>query len=71
MHLFVLATTEHRILDKAERIQHTINAYSKIFQPEIWAQWVRSKVDALEEGTLLSCQDFMKTATIKYNKIDS
>ena len=30
---------------------------------------MRSKVDAFEEGSILVCQDFMNSATIKYNNI--
>ena len=67
--LFVLATTQTRKLDDQERIQHTLNTYSKILQPEIWAQWVRNHVNSFEEGKITVCQDLMNTATIKYNKI--
>ena len=58
IHLFVLATTQHRTLDESERIQHTLNAYSNILQPEVWEQWVRSKVDVFEEGSILVYQDY-------------
>jgi len=34
----------------SERINHTLNVYSKILQPEIWVQWARNKVDQFEEG---------------------
>ena len=34
IHLFVLATTQPRTLLASERIQHTINVYTKILQPE-------------------------------------
>ena len=43
-HLFVLATTSTRTLLDSERIQHTLNVYGKILQPEVWAQWVWAKV---------------------------
>ena len=69
LHLFVLATTSTRNLLDSERIQHTLNVYGKILQPEVWAQWVRNKVEDFEEGKITKCQDFMNTATIKYNKI--
>jgi len=69
MHLFVLAATQHRKLNEQERIQHTINVYAKILQPEMWAQWVRNKVDEFEEGKITVCQDFMNSAVIKHNKI--
>lgn len=67
--LFTLATTQHRTLDNSEHIQHTINVYSKILQPEVWAQWMRFKIDSFEEGTITVCQDFVNSATMKYNKI--
>ena len=69
IHLFVLATNSTRQLLESERIQHILNAYGKILQPEVWAQWFRAKIDAFEEGTIKKSQDFMNTATIKYNKI--
>ena len=69
IHLFTLATTQSRVLAKSERIQHTVNVYSKILQPEMWAQWVRNKIDFFEEGGITVCQDFMNSATMKYNKI--
>ena len=37
IHLFILATTQSRTLLDAEKIQHTMNVYAKIFQPESWA----------------------------------
>ena len=69
-HLFVLATTPHRRLEDLERISHTLNAYSRIKQPEMWAQWVRNQVDNYDQGMIVNCQDFMNQAVIKYNKID-
>ena len=45
LHLFVLATTSTRKLLDSERIQHVLNVYSKIKQPEVWAQWVRARID--------------------------
>ena len=69
-HLFVLVTTPHRRLEDLERISHTLNAYSRIKQPEIWAQWVRNQVDDYDRGVITNCQDFMNQAIIKYNKID-
>ena len=71
MQLFVLCTTQHRTLDDNERIQHTLNVYSKIQQPEVWAQWTRTKVDLFDENQITVCQDFMNTAVVKYNKINS
>ena len=67
--LFTLATTQHRTLNELERIQHVLNVYSKIMQPELWAQWVRNKIDEFEDGTITNAQDFMNSATIKYNKV--
>jgi hypothetical protein len=69
IHLFVLATTRDRTLQDAEKIQHTIHAYSRIQQPELWAQWVRNQTDAFDEGRITVCQAFMNSAVIKYNKI--
>jgi len=69
INLFTLATTSTYHLLPSERINHTFNVYSKIFQPEIWAQWVRNKVDQFEERSITVCQDFMNSAVIKYNKI--
>ena len=71
IHLFVLATTLTRQLLESKRIQHTLNVYSKIMQPDIWAQWVRAKVDIFKEETITKSQDFMNTVNIKYNKIIS
>ena len=42
INLFTLATTQHRTLDDSERIQKTLSTYSKINQPEAWAQWARN-----------------------------
>jgi len=50
INLFTLATTSTRHMLPSERINHILNIYSKIIQPEIWAQWVRKKVDQFEEG---------------------
>ena len=69
IHLFVLATTQTRSLLPSERIQHTMNVYSKVLQPEAWAQWVRNKIDSFELGTIVDCQDFMNSAVMKYNQI--
>ena len=70
INLFGLATTRTRVLDDSERIQHTLNVYSKILQPEVWAQWVRSKIDSFEDGNITVCQDFMNSAAVKYAKIN-
>ena len=69
INLFILATTNTRDLLDAEKIQHTVNVYSKIKQPEIWAQWVRNQVDSFEEGNILIFQTFMNSALVKYNRI--
>ena len=68
-YLFVLATTQHRSLDEAERIQHTLSLYSKILQPETWAQWVREKIDSFKDGNITICQTFMNSAMVKYKKL--
>ena len=65
----MLATTNTRELLDAEKIQHTLNVYNKIKQPEIWAQWVRNQVDLFEEGSITVCQTFMNKALVKYNRI--
>jgi hypothetical protein len=70
-HLFVLATTRERNLTQEERIQHTLTVYSRIKQPEIWAQYIRNQVDAFEEGTLINCQAVMNAASLKFTKISS
>lgn len=67
--LFLLATTNYRTLLDSDRIQHTLNVYTKILQTELWAQWVRDKTDAFDEGNITVCQDFMKLAVFKQNKI--
>lgn len=36
-HLFVLASTHVQALTDAEKIQHTLMAYQKIKQPQVWA----------------------------------
>jgi hypothetical protein len=70
-HLFVLATTRQRVLSQPERIQHTLTAYARIKQPELWAQWVRTQTDNFDDGLITDCQSFMNSATIKYIKIAS
>ena len=67
--LFILATTNTRTLTDGERIQHILNVYAKILQPEIWAQWVRDKMDSFDDGAITVCQDFLNSAVVKYNKI--
>lgn len=69
IHLFVLATTRDRILQESEKLQHTLHVYSRIQQPELWAQWVRNQVDAFDDGLITVCQAFMNSAVIKFNKI--
>jgi len=69
IHLFILSTTSSHTLDDSECISHTLNAYGKIVQLESWAQWMRTKVDSFEEGSITVCQEFMNAAVMKYNKI--
>ena len=69
--LFTLAATQHRNINDLEKIQHTLNVYGKIMQPELWAQWVRNKFDEFENGSVTNSQDFMNSATIKYNKVSA
>ena len=69
INLFTLATTQNRVLDQNERIQHSLNIYSRILQPELWAQWVRNQTDKFDAGQITDSQGFMNEAVIKYNKI--
>jgi hypothetical protein len=68
-HLFTLAMTSSRLLAVAEGIQHTLTVYQRIRQPKIWTQWIRNQVDSFESGNIISCQAFMNTAVVNYNKI--
>jgi hypothetical protein len=68
-HLFILATTREQQLLDSKRIQHAITVYSSIKQPKPWAQWMRIQVDKFDDGLITVCQDFMNSATLKYNKI--
>ena len=70
-HLFLLATTGQRRISEAEKIQHLLTAYTKIRQPEVWAQWVRGRVDAFDEGQITNSQAFMNSAALKYIKLSS
>jgi len=70
-HLFTLARTTARPIDDAEKIQHTINVYLRIRQPEPWAQWCRNQSDLFDNGALTNSQNFMNQAVMKYNKIVS
>ena len=65
----MLALTNTRKLLDAEKIQHTINVYNKIKQPEIWEQRVRNQVDLFEEGSITVCQIFTNKALVKYKRI--
>ena len=68
-HLFMLATTPRRTLHDDERISHTIAVYAKIKQPELWAQWVREQMNAINNGTITNAQDFMNSAVLEYNHV--
>ena len=57
IYLFVLATTASCSLLDPERIQHTLNAYINVLQPEPWAQWVRSKIYSFEDEKFTVYQD--------------
>ena len=37
----------------------------------MWAQWTRTKLDLFDENQINACQDFMNTAVVKFNKINS
>lgn len=69
--LFTLATTNERTLSDPEKIQHLLTTYARIKQPEQWAQWVRNKMDAFDDGTLVNCQQFMNAAALKYIKVSA
>ena len=68
-HFFVLATTSNRSLTEEEKLQHTLTAYDRIKQPEVWNRWVQIQIDQFDEGGITSRQDFMNTAAIKYLKV--
>ena len=68
-HLFMHATTPRRTLHDDERISHTIAVYAKIKQPELWAQWVREQMNAINNGTITNAQDFMNSAVLEYNHV--
>lgn len=52
-----------------ERVQHTLNVYLRILQPEEWAQWARNQADEFDAGAITNSQTFMNSAVQKYNKI--
>ena len=67
----MLATTRSRKLDHSKRIQHTLNVYGKILQPEPWAQWAQNRSDDFENDVIKDCQTLMNAAILKFNKIVS
>jgi hypothetical protein len=71
VHLFMLASSINRQLSEPEKIQHTLTIYSKIKQPEAWAQWVRNKVEDFDDEKLTTCQALMNSASLKQLKIKS
>jgi hypothetical protein len=70
-HYFILASSGTRALSEAEKLQHTLTIYEKIKQPESWAQWIRTKIDAFDDNSLTICQQLMNTAALKHFKISS
>ena len=68
-HLFVLSNTSSRRMSDLEKVQHLLTIYSRIKQPEEWAQWIRVQIDKFDDGTLVNYQAFMNAAAIKYTKI--
>ena len=64
-HLFMLALLVSHQLSKQEKLQHTLTIYSKICQPEVWAQWVRAHVDDFDLGSLHQCQTQINQAQRK------
>lgn len=69
--LVLLATTPQRPIPEPEQVQHAINAYKRIKQPEMWAQWVREQMETFRQGNLMSIQPFLNSAVEKYNQIKS
>lgn len=69
--LVLLATTPQRPIPEPEQIQHAINAYKRIKQPEMWAQWVREQMESFRRGNLINIQPFLNSAVEKYNQIKS
>ena len=69
--LFILATTGQRALTEPEKLQHILTGYARIKQPEEWAQWVLTQMDAFDQNNLTNAQAFMNLASLKYQKIAS
>lgn len=69
--LFLLATMHTRTMTEDERINHTINAYDRIKQPESWAQWVRNQHDRIDDQAITDCRTFMNSAAIKFIRIQA
>ena len=67
--MFVLCGGSHCTLDNFERIQHALNAYDRIKQPDAWARWINQQKDKFNKGNITVCQDFMNLALGKYNQI--
>ena len=70
-HYFILASSGSRSLSEPEKLQHILSTYAKIKQPESWAQWTRTKIDAFDDGSLTVSQKLMNDATLKQLKISS
>jgi hypothetical protein len=70
-HYFILASSSTRALSEAEKLQHTLTVYAKIKQPESWAQWIRTNIDAFNDNSLTVCQTLMNAAALKHLKISS
>ena len=68
-HLFVMATTNNRIVSDAEKLQHIISTNDRIKQTESWAQWVGSTVERIEDGSLVHPQKILNNGALKYTKI--
>ena len=67
--LFVLATTRECQLSQEEGVQHALAVYSRIKQPEEWAQWVCNQVEEFENGNINNCQDFLNSAAVRFARI--
>lgn len=69
--LILLATTPQHPLSESEQVLHALNAYKRIKQPEMWAQWVREQMEDFRRNNITSIQPFLNSAVEKYNQIKS
>jgi len=64
--LVLLSSTPQRPIPEQEQVNHAINAYKRIKQPEMWAHWVREQMNDYLRNRITSIQPFLK-----YNQIKS